>query len=393
MSAAILVTDSTEAARKVRIAGDDDLTVLRPEQLPATAPQLLALVADPEAVRSVILDVRSGAAPQGPALDIAARLAEQYPSVAVMLMTDAPESLALAAMRSGVRDLIDPSQSVEDLRWSLRRAVENKRHALVADGETFSGRVISVASPKGGVGKTTVATNLAVGLAHQAPQSTVLVDLDIQFGDVAAALDLEPTYTLGDIVVGPGLSDPMTLKTLLTRHKSGLQVVCGVHSPAEADVITPGSVEALLQLLKKEFRFVIVDTAPGMSEQTMMAIDHTTDLVLVTSLDVPGVRGLRKELELLSELELQPATRHVVINFADTDGGLTVKDVEAAIGRPVDFVIPRSSRVPRTTNQGSPIIDANPRDKVSRTLASLVGRFAHISAATGRTGRRKGRTR
>lgn len=377
MSAVILVSPSVDTARKVRLAVGDDLTVLQPQQLPATAPQLLAMVPDPEMVRSVLIDVRAGASSEGPVLDLAGRFAEQYPSVNILLLTQEAERLALPALRNGVRDLVDPEGSVEDLRLVLSRA-QSDGHPEQAD--TFTGRVITVASPKGGVGKTTLATNVAVGLAEHAPQSTVLVDLDVQFGDVAAALDLEPTYTLGDIVVGPGLTDPITLKTLLTRHSSGLQVVCGVHSPAEADVVTAQHIDALIRLLKQEFRYVIIDTAPGMNEQTMTAIDHATDLVLITSLDVPGVRGLRKELQLLDEINLQPSTRHVVINFADSAGGLTVKDVEAAIERPVDIVLERSTKVPRTTNQGVPIVKAVPRDKVSRSIGELVTRFVHVKA-------------
>lgn len=386
----ILVSPSLDTARKVRAAIGDDVTVLQPEQLPATAPQLLAMAPEPRDVHSILIDVRAGAAPEASVLALADRFSEQYPSVSLLLFTDEAERLALAALRSGVRDLIDPEEPVENLRVVLRRSQMN---ATGYDSDAFSGRVIAVASPKGGVGKTTVATNLGVGLAGQAPQGTVLVDLDVQFGDVAAALDLEPAYTLGDIVSGHGLSDPITLKTLLARHPSGLQVVCGVNSPVEADAVSPKHITALLQLLKQEFRYVVLDTAPGMGESTMSAIDQTTDLVLVTSLDVPGVRGLRKELQLLEDLHLQPTTKHILLNLADNAAGLTVKDVEAAIERDVDFVLPRSPKVPRTVNQGKPIILELPRDRISRTLAELVNRFVYAPDAGRRGGRHRGGSR
>ena len=392
MSAAILVTTSTETARKVRLAGGDDLTVLQPQQLPATAPQLVAMAPEPDAVRAVILDVRDGGVAEAHALDVAGRVGGQYPAVSLLLLTDEADRLALPALRSGVRDLIGSEVSVEELRLVLRRAGEAAGVAAT-EADSFTGRVITVASPKGGVGKTTLATNVAAALAQQAPQGTVLVDLDVQFGDVASALDLQPTYTLGDIVVGPGLSDAMTLKSLLTRHPSGLQVVCGVHNPAEADVVTPAAVDTLLRLLKQEFRYVVLDTAPGMSEQTLAAIDHTTDLVLITSLDVPGVRGLKKEIEVLDELELSPATRHVVVNYADGDAGLTVKDVTAAIGREVDLALPRSPKVPRSTNQGRPMVSSMPKDKVSRAIIGFVGRFAHLSSGNRWSGRHRGAVR
>src|SRR5690606_2008611 len=171
--------------------------------------------------------------------------------------------------------------------------------------------------------------------ANQSPQGTVLVDLDIQFGDVAAALDLDPEYTLGDVVHGSAVHDVMGLKTLLTRHHTGLHILSGVKTPAEADEVTAGHVAAIIGLLKSEFRYVVIDTAPGLGPHTLAALDHTTDLILISSLDVPGVRGLRKEMELLDELDLPPATRHIVVNFAERSGGLSLADVEATIGRKI----------------------------------------------------------
>ena len=165
--------------------------------------------------------------------------------------------------------------------------------------------MINVMSPKGGVGKTTVSTNIAVGLAQREPGSTVIVDLDVQFGDVASALDLEPTHFIGDVVHGAARYDAMVLKTFLTQHKTGLYVICAPNSPAEADAITPEDVTHLLEMLTAEFRYVVLDTAPGMSDTTLAALDATTDLVLLTSMDVPGVRGMRKELDTLATLGVQ----------------------------------------------------------------------------------------
>src|SRR5690606_32365469 len=162
-----------------------------------------------------------------------------------------------------------------------------------------TGRVIAVASPKGGVGKTTIATHLAAALAQHSPTGTVLVDLDVQFGDVAAALDLDPTYTLGDVLSGPVATDAIALKSLLTQHESGLYVLPGVRNPAEADHIGTEHISRLLGTLKREFRYVVLDTAPGLHEQTLAALDQATDVVLVCGLDVPSVRGMRKELDLL----------------------------------------------------------------------------------------------
>jgi pilus assembly protein CpaE len=246
----------------------------------------------------------------------------------------------------------------------------------VEETARYTGRVITVASPKGGVGKTTVASNLAIGLTASAPQSTVLVDLDVQFGDVASALGLVPEYALPDVVHGPAVEDTMVLKTFLTQHPSGLYAVCGAESPAAGDTVTAADVSRLLTSLSREFRYVVVDTAPGLSEQTLAALDRATDVVMLSSMDVPGVRGLRKELDVLRELCMIPAGRHVVMNFADAKGGLSVRDVETAIGTGVDVVVPRSAAVPPTTNQGVPILASGRRDPAVKELRRLVARFA-----------------
>jgi pilus assembly protein CpaE len=247
----------------------------------------------------------------------------------------------------------------------------------VTETAKYTGRVITIASPKGGVGKTTVSTNLAIGLTAAAPQSTVLVDLDVQFGDVASALGLVPEYSLPDAVHGPAAEDTMVLKTFLTQHPSGLFAVCGSENPAAGDTVSAEDVTRLLAALAREFRYVVVDTAPGLSAQTLAALDRASDVIMLSSMDVPGVRGLRKELDVLRELCMIPAGRQVVMNFGDPKGGLSVRDVELAIGTGVDVVLPRSSSVPPSTNQGVPLVQSGRRrDPMVKELRRLVARFA-----------------
>ncbi|MGY1615546.1 CpaE family protein [Geodermatophilus sp. SYSU D00691] len=378
MSRVVLAAADDDLRQRVSAAVDGDLSELPPGRLPADAARLLELLADAELPD--VLCVGQGAAPQE-VLALAARLDVQCPGISVVLVADPTPELWQAAMRSGVRDVVSPAAGVEELRATVDRAAEaaiGRRRVLRPVSETarFTGRVITIASPKGGVGKTTVATNLAVGLTEAAPQSTVLVDLDVQFGDVASALGLEPEYTLPDAVHGPASQDTMVLKTFLTQHPTGLYAVCGTDSPVEGDKVTAEGVGRLLAALSREFRYVVVDTAPGLSAQTLAALDRATDVILLTSMDVPGVRGLRKELDVLRELSMIPAGRHVVMNFGDTKGGLALRDVERAIGTSVDVVLPRSSVVPPSTNQGVPLLQSGGRDPVVKELRRLVGRFA-----------------
>jgi pilus assembly protein CpaE len=378
MSRVVLAGAGEDLILRVKQATDGDVHVLPPGRLPGDPARLFEQLYDGE-LPDVLL-----VGPQAPApevLTLAARLDVQSPGIAVVLMADPSPEMWQAAMRAGIRDLIAPDAEVAEIHAAVERAglaAAGRRRVLRPTAETdrYTGRVITIASPKGGVGKTTVSTNLAIGLTAAAPQSTVLVDLDVQFGDCASALGLTPEYTLPDVVHGAASEDTMVLKTFLTQHPSGLFAVCGSESPAAGDTVTGEDVSRLLGSLAREFRYVVVDTAPGLSEQTLAALDRATDVVMLTSMDVPGVRGLRKELDVLRELTMIPAGRHVVMNFHDARGGLSVRDVELAIGTGVDIVLPRSKHVPASTNQGVPILQSHRRDPVAKEMQRLVSRFA-----------------
>jgi pilus assembly protein CpaE len=379
MSRVVLAGADEDLILRVKQAADGDVSILPPGRLPGDPARLFEQLLDGELPDVLLLG--PGASPDA-VLSLAARLDIQFPGISVVLITEASQQMWQAAMRSGIRDLLPPSASIPEIHDALERAslaATGRRRVLrpVSETERYTGRVITIASPKGGVGKTTVATNLAIGLTAAAPQSTVLVDLDVQFGDVASALGLAPEYTLPDAVRGPASEDTMVLKTFLTQHPSGLYAVCGAESPAAGDTVTGEDVTRLLASLAREFRYVVVDTAPGLSAQTLAALDRASDVVMLSSMDVPGVRGLRKELDVLRELCMIPAGRHVVMNFADPKGGLSVRDVELAIGAGIDVVLPRSTSVPSSTNQGVPLIHCGRRrDPMVKELNRLVSRFA-----------------
>jgi pilus assembly protein CpaE len=378
MSRVVLAAAGEELSQRVLAAADGDVHALPAGRLPGDPARLFEQLLDGELPE--VLLIGPDAAP-AEVLGLAARLDVQCPGISVVLLARPEPELWQAAMRAGIRDLLDPASDVGEIQAAIERAAlaaAGRRRALrpVEDSARYTGRVITVASPKGGVGKTTVATNLAIGLTSSAPQSTVLVDLDVQFGDCASALGLLPEYTLPDAVHGPASQDTMVLKTFLTQHPSGLYAVCGSESPAAGDTVTAADVNRLLASLAREFRYVVVDTAPGLSEQTLAALDRATDVVMLSSMDVPGVRGLRKELDVLRELCMIPAGRHVVMNFADPKGGLSVRDVETTIGTGVDVVLPRSREVPASTNRGVPLLQSGGRDPMTKELRRLVSRFA-----------------
>ncbi|MEE2568110.1 AAA family ATPase [Pseudarthrobacter sp. J64] len=321
--------------------------------------------------------------PPEDAVKFAAILDLQYPEISVVLVEDQTPELVLQAMRAGIRDLISAEADADTIKVLLERAslaAAGRRRGLAPSASEESehrqgGRIVAVLSPKGGVGKTTVATNLVVGLGQSYPMSVVLVDLDLQFGDVASGLMIEPQHTITDAVVGAASQDSMVLKTYLSVHPTNIYTLCAPRNPVEMDRISAEQVKHLLKQLQQEFQFVVVDTAPGLGEHVLATLELATDAVWICGMDVPSIRGLRTGIEILSELDLLPPRRHVVLNMADRRSGLTLTDVEATIGAPVDVVLPRSRALPFSTNKGIPVLQDGSHDPAARGLRQLVDRF------------------
>jgi len=317
--------------------------------------------------------------PAEDALRLATVFDVQLPELSVILVGETDPDVVLLAMRAGIRDILSPASDPAQIRVLLERACQSyasrNRTAAIQNPDAPRGLVIGVFSPKGGVGKTTIATNIAIGLGKVAPMSVVVVDLDLQFGDIASGLYLNPEHTVTDAVSASASQDSLVLKAFLTVHPSSIYALCAPRTPVEADSITPQQVSRLIAQLAEQFQYVVIDTAPGLPEVGLAALEQCTDVVWVSAMDVPSIRGLRSGLDILRRLDLLPETRHVVLNMADAKSGLSVQDVEATIGAPVDVSIPRSKAVAYSTNRGIPVLQDARRDPAVKGLRQLVARF------------------
>lgn len=316
--------------------------------------------------------------PEGEALSIAQSLDTKFPGIELMLIAKANTELAIRAMRVGIREIMEPAIGEDELKVLFHRAGESVSSRLkphvggAAPRVVEKSRIVVIASPKGGVGKSTIAVNLAVALAAQAPMETVLVDLDVQFGDAATLLDLKPTHSIADAIDTAASADTLILKTFLTLHPSGLYVLCGADSPTVGDKVTSADIKRLLHQLASQFRNVIVDTSAGLREATLAALEEANLVILVSSMEVSSIRALRREIDVLTELKLLPESRQVVLNFSDRRSGLAVKDVETVLGMPVDVVLPRSAAVPIAGNRGEPFILKKRGGPMAKSMQSLV---------------------
>lgn len=311
------------------------------------------------------------------ALALIRELDRRHSTISVVLVAVPTAELWQSALLAGARDIIDPSAGADVIESGLARATEIARERresiraqhLAAAPPPARGRIVVVSSPKGGSGKTVVATNLAVFLASKLPGNVVLVDLDLQFGDVASALGLTPDYTMYTATQASG-SEATLLKAFLTPHSSGLMVLCAPDEPTEADDVKEGDAVRIVSELSRLFSWVIVDTGAGLDDMTLSIAEVATDLIFVSSTDVLSVRGVRKEAAIMNQLGVR-ATRHLLLNRSDAKVGLSLKDISETIGLPIAAEVPSSRAIPTSVNVGVPIVEHDSRSAAARGLLAF----------------------
>jgi pilus assembly protein CpaE len=238
------------------------------------------------------------------------------------------------------------------------------------------GKVIVVVSPKGGSGKTAVATNLAAALAQQFPGRVAALDLDVQFGDMCTSMGLCPEHNLAEVAQSSQV-DATTIKLFLTPYDPGLYVLCGARTPAEADVVTHQHVSRVIPMLAQDFDYVVVDTPAGLDDRTMAALECASELLLVSSLDVTSIRSLRKAVEAMDALGTT-RDRHFVLNRADAKVGINPADAAEAVGLPIECMIPSAREIPLSMNVGTPVVKLEPKSKVAQQMVQLTRLFIPV---------------
>jgi pilus assembly protein CpaE len=314
------------------------------------------------------------------ALSIAEQLDRTHPEIGMILVAKPGKDLWQRALEVGVRAVVSPHDHADVLDRAVLRELyrsERRRENRVATDTTgrTGARVITVLSPKGGVGKTTVATNLAAGLATLHPQQVCIVDLDLQFGDVADAFLLSPPHSLADVPAGT--VDASAVKLLLAAT-DGLYALCAPDDPAAGEDVPGETVATAIEALARDLSFVVIDTGAGIDANTLTAVERSTDLVFVGSLDVPSVRSVKKLITALDRLGLTEAERHVVLNRADSRVGVRADEVVATLGLPIAVEIPSSRMIPSSLNTGAPIVLSEARSAAAFAFQQLVALFTDI---------------
>ena len=311
-------------------------------------------------------------------------LLQQRPEVAAVLVADRLTTRVLqGALRAGMRDVIRLAEAPKELPVVVERVAGTVPAAPAAE-LMEPGRVVTVFSTKGGAGKTVVATNLAIALARRADGPVVVVDADLQFGDVAVMLQMTPEHTIVDAVsAGGGLDHPM-LQGLLTRHESGIFVLAAPPEPAFADQVTPRDVVELVSALREMFAYVVVDTPSAFNDVVLALIEESDDVVMVGALDIPSIKNVKLGLQTLRLLNVPASKVRFVLNRANSKVRLDVAEVEKALQVKADAFIPSDVIVPRTVNRGVPAVIDAPKSEVAKSFERLAELFVSRPASARR---------
>lgn len=325
----------------------------------------------------------------GGGLDEIATLTRVRPELgAILVAPQLSTELLQQALRSGVRDVlaapVDPLQlstAVDRVHQGLPAGFGLRDDSAGGPPEGH-GRVLTVYSTKGGTGKTVIATNLAVDLARRSEGPVVLVDADLQFGDVGVMLKLAPEHTIVDAVNAGDHLDPGFVQSLLTRHEpSGLFVLAAPLEPAFADQINATQMVEIIGALRQTASFVVVDTPSRLDDVVLGLIEVSDDIVYVTGMDIPSIKNSKIGLGILRLLNIPLQKLTTILNRANSRVRLDVGEVERTLGVRIECLIPSDVAVPQSVNKGVPVAIDAPRSGVAKALEQLAETFVAAEAS------------
>ncbi len=312
------------------------------------------------------------------------QMAALEPSASVIMMSVQGEADYLRrSMLAGAREFLVKPFSSDELVSSIRQVHDREKDkatrlaerpaGTASDTGREPGRIITVFSPKGGVGRTTVAVNLAVVAAAEMGKKVALVDASFQFGDVGVLLNLNPkNKSIADLIPDMAEGDPEMIDQVLVTHSSGLRVMLAPPSPEMSELITTAFLRRILERLRDTHDLVIVDSWPWFHDTTLGLLDLSDEILALLTLEITNIKNIRLFLEVADQLGYPAGKIKLVLNRADSALGIRVSDVEHSIGRRIDETIVSDGRsVVYALNRGVPFVTSNREAQVSQDIIRL----------------------
>ncbi|MDT4944723.1 MAG: pilus assembly protein CpaE [Pseudonocardiales bacterium] len=297
----------------------------------------------------------------------------------IVAMPGPPNGFISEALKAGADEIVilpaDGHTLAAAVHTALARVERDEQVAHSTAQVGTAAPLVVVLGPKGGVGKTTVSTNIATELASQG-RRVLLIDLDLQFGDVGLVLGVEPDRTIYDLVTASGALDGDKLRGFLRRSSDGVEALLAPVRPDQAEAVTIANLGELLEIACGEFELVVVDTPPAFTPTTIAAIDRASHVVMVGALDLPGMKNMKVGLETLQLMGFPRENVTVALNRSDTKVGLDAADVKQVLGRAPDIAIPSDRLIPRSINMTRPIVMSDPKSPPAKALKGLADRLS-----------------
>jgi pilus assembly protein CpaE len=302
-------------------------------------------------------------------VDELAAIREHTRTPVVLLASGEASALLEEALDADVADVLLLPQLADNVVFAVRKAAHAGRRVINSTRE--HGRIVTVFSPKGGTGKTVTATNLSTALVKHKGKRTLLLDLDLQFGDAAIMLAIEPDRTIQDLMAAPGELDSEKLAGYTLRHPSGIDILPAPIRPEDAELVTEPKLARLLEVARESYDMIVVDTSPFFHGPMLATLDRTDELLLVCGLEVPTIKNVRLSLQTLELLSFPPNRIRVVLNRANSQVGLKRSEVEAALETKVSFELPSDRAVPLSVNRGQPAVLSEPGSDFARAIKEM----------------------
>ena len=307
------------------------------------------------------------------AIDLAKKIYMKMPGCAVIFLCDYFDgSMIEEVMLAGVRKVLQLPIDVKILMENIEIAYNIEKSRLEnADLTTanMQSRIITVFGAKGGIGKTTIAVNLAVLLAKMG-KKVAIIDADLQFGDVNVYFDIDPKDTIAELSQGKDSGNIDAIKRIMALHFSGVSVVCAPKSPEYAEYVTATIVETMINTMRPYYDYVLVDTAPQFNDVTMAAIENANLVLLVAAPDISTLRNTKISLNILESLQQREKTEIIVNRL--TKGMISIKDMQRVLGVQVKNTIALDFKIAANChNKGLPIVLDSPKSEIGKDLLKL----------------------
>ena len=321
-----------------------------------------------------ILLIHAGDSDQD-AISLAERVIQRKPRTFVILLM---ENVTLERMQmanaAGCHNIAPIPQEAKELCNLIHRVhnTENDRITALDSNEraTWSSKILTVYGAKGGLGKTTIATNLALMMTKQ-KKKVCLIDLDLLFGDVHVFLDIEPKETISDLMLEHSSTSIDAVRAFMTVHPSGIHILCAPKTPEYAETVSGDRIQSLLALLRSYYDYIIIDTGVNFSDPTLAALEASTTILFLTGLDVSILKNSKLAMSILESLGQKKKVR-VIINRAVEINSITVSDVQRIIDAPILARIPSDYLVAvAALNQGQPFVQCSPKSKLTLAIRDI----------------------